>query len=173
LIFSAKTGADFTDEKEIQDLVKVLDEITCVMIPGCQEQYNKVLDVYGRPSLLTRYWAPLVLFYFGGNAAIKFSFRQKDNINLWLREAAETAQDFAVHWLWEPMLKVWETIRMKDQQLALLSKEGLRSDMEVWLALAPRCEYAFSYHGTDLACYAYIVIGKNGSPIWTRSLSSL
>lgn len=130
-IVCMETGANFGDNKNIDDLFRVLDEVTRLKIPNCQAQYNKVLDVYGRPSLLTRYWAPLVFFYFGGNAAIRYGFRQKDNILLWLREAGETAQDFVVHWLWEPMLKVWDTIRMKDQQLALLSKDGLRSDMEV------------------------------------------
>ncbi|CAM0140907.1 unnamed protein product [Umbelopsis sp. WA50703] len=122
--------ADFADRKDLDTLFNTLDEVIEKMLPGCQQQYTRILELYGRPSWLTRYWAPLIVLYFGGNAAIKYAFRQKDNIIIWLNEARETAQDFVVHWLWEPMLKVWDTIRMKDQQLALLSKEGLRSDME-------------------------------------------
>ncbi|KAI8583441.1 hypothetical protein K450DRAFT_223706 [Umbelopsis ramanniana AG] len=121
---------DFNDNKDMDSLIKVLDDITLVMIPKCEEQYNRVIGIYGKPSFLTRYWAPLTLLYFGGNVAVKYVSRQQDNIKIWMNEAVDTAQDFAIHWLWEPMLKVWDTIRMKDQQLALLSKEGLRSDME-------------------------------------------
>lgn len=121
----------FAESKDLDTLFNTLDEVTEKMLPGCQQQYTKILKLYGRPSWITRYWAPLIVVYFGGNATLKYAFRQKDNIKKWVIEARETAQDFVVHWLWEPMLKVWDTIRMKDQQLALLSKEGLRSDMEV------------------------------------------
>ncbi|KAG2180838.1 hypothetical protein INT43_008417 [Umbelopsis isabellina] len=121
---------EFAKSKDLDTLFNTLDEVTEKMLPGCQQQYTKILQLYGRPSWITRYWTPLIVLYFGGNAALKYAFRQKDNIKIWVNEARETAQDFVVHWLWEPMLKVWDTIRMKDQQLALLSKEGLRSDME-------------------------------------------
>jgi ATP synthase regulation protein NCA2 len=144
LLLTWNTGYDFNDNKDMDSLIKVLDDITLVMIPKCEEQYNRVIGIYGKPSLLTRYWAPLTLLYFGGNVTVKYVSRQQDNIKIWLNEAVETAQDFAIHWLWEPMLKVWDTIRMKDQQLALLSKEGLRSDMEV-------SYHVFSRHVTAIS----------------------
>jgi hypothetical protein len=144
LLLTEIVGYDFSDNKDMESLLKTLDEIIIVMIPKCEEQYNKVIGIYGKPSFLTRYWAPITLLYFGGNAAIKYVSQQQDNIKIWFREAIETAQDFAIHWLWEPMLKVWDTIRMKDQQLALLSKEGLRSDMEVSNLFSMTCTFVAS-----------------------------
>ncbi|KAI8644849.1 ATP synthase regulation protein NCA2-domain-containing protein [Parasitella parasitica] len=85
---------------------------------------------YGMPSLMTRYWIPALGSYFVGNIAIRYGFKRKNDIIHWIEEIGKTAHDFVLNWIWEPVVKVYGTIRLKDQRLSLLSKEGLQSDLD-------------------------------------------
>lgn len=110
-----------------QELVALIGRLV-----ACRDTiFAAVHDTYGPPSALTRYWIPAVVVYVSANAAARVVFERQEAIRAWFRELGETARDFAVHWIWEPMLKVWETIRLRDQRLSVLSKEGLRSDLDV------------------------------------------
>jgi nuclear-control-of-ATPase protein 2 len=101
--------------------------------------YNKnlhsVQSSYGVPSALTRYWIPTVASYFVGNWAIRYGFKRKEDIIHGVEELGKTAHDFILNWIWEPVLKVYETIRLKDQRLSLLSKQGLQSDLDVSITM--------------------------------------
>ena len=97
---------------------------------------NKLQSIqssYGTPSIITRYWIPTVGSYFIGSFAIRYGFKRKDDIIHWVEELGKTAHDFILNWIWEPVVKVYGTIRLKDQRLSLLSKEGLQSDLDVSL----------------------------------------
>ncbi|KAL0093120.1 ATP synthase regulation protein NCA2-domain-containing protein [Phycomyces blakesleeanus] len=96
----------------------------------CEQNLDSVYQIYGPLSVATRYWIPTLTLFLTGDIAIKYVFKRKDDIKQWIKELAITGHDFVVHWIWEPILKVWDTIRLKDQSLTLLSKEGLRSDLE-------------------------------------------
>jgi nuclear-control-of-ATPase protein 2 len=97
--------------------------------------YNNKLQCiqssYGTPSVITRYWIPALGSYFVGSLAIRYGFKRKDDIIHWIEELAKTAHDFVLNWIWKPVVKVYGTIRLKDQRLSLLSKEGLQSDLDV------------------------------------------
>lgn len=125
---SAQSSENDSPRDIAQGLSKIIESWT-----HCQVNITNVKAVYGPPSFLTRYWIPGVLGYFAANAAIQLiSAHQTDIIN-WFKELGETAKDFAVNWIWEPILQVWDTIRLKDERLDVLGKEGLRSDLEVRL----------------------------------------
>ncbi|KAI7859978.1 ATP synthase regulation protein NCA2-domain-containing protein [Circinella umbellata] len=96
----------------------------------CHENLNTVHELYQPPSAFVRYWIPALGLYIAGNTATTFVFNRKDALLTWFHELGKTACDFAINWIWEPILKVWETIRLKDQRLGVLSKEGLKSDLE-------------------------------------------
>ncbi|GAN08581.1 ATP synthase regulation protein NCA2 [Mucor ambiguus] len=85
---------------------------------------------YGTPSVITRYWIPALGSYFVGGLALRYGFKRKEDIIHWVEEAGKTAHDFILNWIWEPVVKVYGTIRLKDQRLSLLSKEGLQSDLD-------------------------------------------
>lgn len=97
--------------------------------------YNNKLQCiqssYGTPSVITRYWIPALGSYFVGSLAIRYGFKRKDDIIHWIEELGKTAHDFVLNWIWKPVVKVYGTIRLKDQRLSLLSKEGLQSDLDV------------------------------------------
>ncbi|KAI9497369.1 ATP synthase regulation protein NCA2-domain-containing protein [Zychaea mexicana] len=99
-------------------------------LPTCHENLNSVHELYQPPSALVRYWIPGLVLYIVGNTATTYVYNRRDAFLTWFHELGKTACDFAVNWIWEPVLKVWETIRLKDQRLGVLSKEGLRSDLD-------------------------------------------
>lgn len=98
----------------------------------CQVNITSLKTVYGPPSFLTRYWIPGIIGYFAGNVFIQLITERQDDLIQWFHELGVTTEDFLVHWIWEPVLQVWDTIRLKDdeQRLGVLGKEGLRSDLE-------------------------------------------
>ncbi|KAI8140932.1 ATP synthase regulation protein NCA2-domain-containing protein [Fennellomyces sp. T-0311] len=106
-------------------LCKMIDDLT-----ACRKNLNSVHALYRPPSAVIRYWIPGLLLYIAGNTAMTYVFNRRDAILTWLRELGNTARDFAVNWIWDPVLKVWDTIRLKDERLGVLSKEGLRSDLD-------------------------------------------
>ncbi|KAI8082286.1 ATP synthase regulation protein NCA2-domain-containing protein [Thamnidium elegans] len=85
---------------------------------------------YGIPSAMTRYWIPTVVSYFVGNWIIQYGLKRKEDIIHCVEELGNTVRDFALNWVWKPVLKVYETIRLKDQRLSILSKQGLQSDLD-------------------------------------------
>lgn len=105
------------------------------VVKNWSSEYNQNLQCvqssYGIPSVMTRYWIPAVVSYFAGNWAIRYGFKRKEDIIHCIEELGKTAHDFILNWVWEPVRKVYETIRLKDQRLSILSKQGLQSDLDV------------------------------------------
>lgn len=112
--------------KVAYDLKKVVEQ------QPTSEQYLALWNQdYGPPSRLTRYWIPGILALLGGKMALDYVFERKEDIVAWAKDGLHTMQEFFVHWLWEPSVKVLDTIRFKDQRIGLSSKEGLKSDLDV------------------------------------------
>jgi nuclear-control-of-ATPase protein 2 len=117
-----------TDPRQVaSELVQLIDT--------WKSTYSKNLStvgtVYGPPSGITRYWVPAILTYVVGKYVVRYGFKRKEDIAHYINEFGKTAYDFAVNWIYEPVMKVWDTIRLKDQRLGVLSKEGLKSDLAV------------------------------------------
>ncbi|OAD07978.1 hypothetical protein MUCCIDRAFT_158221 [Mucor lusitanicus CBS 277.49] len=96
----------------------------------CQLQIDTIRHANGPPSFITKYWIPGILGCVAGNMAVQLLTARQDDIIAWSKEIGITARDFAVNWIWEPVLQVWDTIRLKDERLSVLGKEGLRSDLD-------------------------------------------
>ncbi|EPB83757.1 hypothetical protein HMPREF1544_09498 [Mucor circinelloides 1006PhL] len=117
-------GASATDATA--ELYKVAKQWSCTY----NNRLQCIQSSYGTPSAITRYWIPALGSYFVGGLALRYGFQRKEDIMHWVEEAGKTAHDFILNWIWEPVVKVYGTIRLKDQRLSLLSKEGLQSDLD-------------------------------------------
>ena len=51
----------------------------------------------------------------------------------WFEEAKSTIVNFWSDWIWEPIIRMTDTIRHKENRLALMGKDSLNSDLEVHL----------------------------------------
>ncbi|CAO3590763.1 unnamed protein product [Absidia cylindrospora] len=107
------------------NLKKVVDQQ-----PRSQNYLQEWKKEYGPASALTQYWIPGLIVLFGGKMAISYVFERKEDIVAWTNDGIQTVRGFVVNWLWEPMVRVLDTIRFKDQRIGLSSKEGLKSDLQ-------------------------------------------
>ncbi|KAI9268395.1 ATP synthase regulation protein NCA2-domain-containing protein [Helicostylum pulchrum] len=144
----SKQDADKLQQRNVHHLQRHLDsmsDLQCCsasditaelygVVKSWSTVYNRNLRSeqasYGIPSVITRYWIPTVVSYFVGNWAIRYGLKRKEDIIHCVEELGKTAHDFALNWVWKPVLKVYETIRLKDQRLSILSKQGLQSDLD-------------------------------------------
>lgn len=133
----------------------------------CQLQIDTIRHANGPPSFITKYWIPGILGCVAGNMAVQLLTARQDDIIAWSKEIGITARDFAVNWIWEPVLQVWDTIRLKDERLSVLGKEGLRSDLDV----SKNCPFR-SYYMTNSQWSIPVVSRANGSWICSRPLST-
>ncbi|KAI8967342.1 ATP synthase regulation protein NCA2-domain-containing protein [Mycotypha africana] len=113
-----------------KDIASELNQILQTWSLSCESHFTTVQSLYGIPSTLSRYWIPALLLYYAGDYAIRYGLDRQDDILHYTREFGKTAYEFLLNWVWEPMVKVYNTIRLKDQRLSLLSKEGLQSDLD-------------------------------------------
>lgn len=123
---SSASEPSLQPEDIAKGLLEVIDDWN-----ACQENIVSLKNIYGPPSLLTRYWIPGIIGYFAGTAVVQIITERQEDIINWFSELGVTAKDFLVNWIWEPVLQVWDTIRLKDERLSVLGKESLVSDLEV------------------------------------------
>lgn len=123
---------DYINSSSSRKSVKLAEDLSQIIKDWykCESNIVKLKKIYGPPSFLTRYWIFGVVGYFAGNTAINIISEKQDDIIEWLQELGITVKDFAMNWVWEPILQVWDTIRLKDERLSVMGKEGLRSDIE-------------------------------------------
>ncbi|RUP48836.1 ATP synthase regulation protein NCA2-domain-containing protein [Jimgerdemannia flammicorona] len=100
-------------------------------LPNYSSRSSQIIQLYGSPSALTRYWPLAVTGYVGATHLIQYLSHNREDLVRWAQEVRQTTEDLVVHWLWEPVLKVWDTIRMKDRDLEAMSKESLRADRDL------------------------------------------
>lgn len=83
-----------------------------------------------RPSRLTRAWpwlltTPLVSYY----AYLKI-YNSRGTIKEYYTMAKETARGFLIDWVVDPCIKILETLRHGDGQMAIMGRESLKSDFD-------------------------------------------
>ncbi|KAI9272510.1 ATP synthase regulation protein NCA2-domain-containing protein [Sporodiniella umbellata] len=109
----------------VQNLLHIVKEW-----PKARETHlSEIQKAHGIPSAWTRYWIPALLSYGATQLTLNYLLKRKHDIIKFTKEFGNTVHDFLIDWVWEPVRKVWETIRLKDQRLGLLSKQGLQSDI--------------------------------------------
>ncbi|KAI9301701.1 ATP synthase regulation protein NCA2-domain-containing protein [Cunninghamella echinulata] len=127
-----KNSLTTTTTTTIQPSQAILDLKNIVDNQHIYQQYLTTWKTdYGIPSRLVRYWLPGITVYIASKQISSYVFNRKDDIISWLETSVETIREFLIHWVWEPTLKVLDTIRVKEenQQFGVSSKEGLRSDL--------------------------------------------
>src|SRR3954451_13281657 len=55
----------------------------------------------------------------------------QEDVIQWFEEVKSTVVNFWSDWVWEPLIKMMDTIRHKERRLVLMGKESLNSDLEV------------------------------------------
>lgn len=106
---------------------KVVDAMIS-RLPGF---YKNVIQQYGRPSIWIRLWIPILA---GGIFLVKcvknvVSYRQ--SLENGLKEAFSTAGQFLENWLYEPMRRIWKTIRHEDSLQLTAGAGSLQADLAV------------------------------------------
>ncbi|KAG1458269.1 hypothetical protein G6F55_005447 [Rhizopus delemar] len=112
-------------EQVVADLLQIVEQWPEVR----KSNLGAVQASHGIPSTWMRYWIPITVSYFVGQWSLRYLLKRRGDIIQFTQEFASTVYDFLTNWVWDPVKKVWETIRLKDQRLGLLSKQGLQSDL--------------------------------------------
>lgn len=132
--------------QSVREITMELEQLSKTWSSTYHQRSLAIQSLYGTPSRLTRYWIPALITYFVGVRAAQYAFERQNDIIHCVQEFGKTAHDFALNWIWEPVLKVYNTIRLKDQRLGVLSKEGLQSDLNVRYTLYSSCYSIFIYY---------------------------
>lgn len=122
---------NLSKESSARDVTLQLHQVVKAWSSNYHQNMQQIQSLYGAPSIWTRYWIPTLVSYILGRWTIRYGLKRKEDIAHGIKELGKTAHDFVLNWIWEPVRKVYETIRLKDQRLGILSKEGLQSDMDV------------------------------------------
>jgi nuclear-control-of-ATPase protein 2 len=84
----------------------------------------------GEPSRAARLWPTFVLAPLGTIIVVRIVTSSWDTIVEKAKEARETVIGFAINWVYEPCLKLLDTIKTGDQEGVIMSKESLNSDLQ-------------------------------------------
>ncbi|CAG8736716.1 20179_t:CDS:2, partial [Gigaspora rosea] len=97
-------------------------------LPKYDEQSTRIISYYGRPSALTRWWIPTIILSIV-TLKVRKQANWEDFLN-WFEDIKVTTVNFWNDWVWEPIIKMIDTIRHRESRLALMGKESLSSDLE-------------------------------------------
>ena len=106
-----------------------LRNIRRAQIPMQAEKSQNIIQRYGRPSRLVRYWLPTVALILSSSTLLRIFVNRKAQIISWVRELGATTIDFWYNWIVGPVKKVIGTIRHDEgSEIAIMSKESLEGD---------------------------------------------
>lgn len=125
------SSMNFSNASSARDVTLQLHQVVETWSSNYHQNMQHIQSLYGTPSIWTRYWIPTLASYILGRWTFRYALERKEDIVHGIEELGKTAHDFVLNWIWEPVRKVYGTIRLKDQRLGILSKEGLQSDMDV------------------------------------------
>nr|CAG8623420.1 3420_t:CDS:2 [Entrophospora candida] len=110
-----------TLEKENQgldDLSSRLQSIITTHLPSYVKQCNRITSIYGNPSFLTRWWLPVTISSVIAYKNRKYIYR--DNLMKLFDNVKITAINFFGDWIWDPIVHMMDTIRHRENRLALM-----------------------------------------------------
>lgn len=111
-----------------------LDDILSRYVEAQQGRVDTILSYAptgaGPPSRLARLWPTFVLAPLGTIIVIRVVTSSWDTIVEKAKEARETIKGFAINWVYEPCLKLLDTIKTGDEEGVIMSKESLNSDLQ-------------------------------------------
>ncbi|CAI2167128.1 7691_t:CDS:2 [Funneliformis geosporum] len=116
----------FTDSpSSLLALYTNLRSIISTHLPHYDEHSNRIISIYGRPSSLTRWWLPITI-----STVVVYKTRNHLYEKQWIDEVKSTIVNFWSDWIWEPIIRMMETIRHRERRLVIMGKDSLNSDLE-------------------------------------------
>jgi nuclear-control-of-ATPase protein 2 len=116
------------------DLGMLLHEVITTQLDVQQKRIDALLSAapvgLGLPSRMSRLWPVLVLGPVTSLIALRAITKSWDTILAKARDARETLQGFFVNWVYDPTIKLLDTIRTGEEQGMIVTPESLNSDLQ-------------------------------------------
>lgn len=116
------------------DLNGSLQSLVTKQLAQRQSNVDRLLSAapvgLGLPSRLARLWPMLVFGPVAAAVSIRIITRSWDTILVKVQDAKETVRGFAINWVYEPCVKLLDTIRTGDQDGVIMTPESLNSDLQ-------------------------------------------
>lgn len=134
LLLPELSGDGETVKEDKQDLGSTLNTLLTVSLKRQHEQVSGLLSPaplgLGTPTRLARLWPILILGPVSILAGTRIIMRSWDTIIAKAVDAKETVRGFAINWVYEPCIKLLDTIRTGDQEGVIMTRESLNSDLQ-------------------------------------------
>ena len=137
-IFTTAHAEEFSIQNQLYDgaipgnpaiLIGRLVHILKDRFPKYAASSNELVQKYGRPSCLVRYWLPFSLLFFSAYTSLRILTNRRTEIIRWVVNIGSTAVDFWSNWVLDPIQRLIGTIRHdKESEIAIMSKNSLMAD---------------------------------------------
>ena len=108
-------------------------EFVCGQLPKHTALHVAVTDIHKRPSRWTLAWPRIVLLPPVFLIGLRSIYSNRDSLIGNMVDAMQTVRIFWSQWIFEPIVDILNTVRSGGEEgVRVISKEGLKSDMEVW-----------------------------------------
>ncbi|GAA5822715.1 hypothetical protein JCM11251_004353 [Rhodosporidiobolus azoricus] len=111
------------------DLAHALSYLLTRTLPQHTSSFASRSSALAPPTALTRAWPYALAFPLAAYTAAKVIYRNRDSLEKFARETAETVRGFVVGWVVEPVKKILETLK-GGETVRLMGRESLRSDLD-------------------------------------------
>lgn len=126
------THANIANEDSNQRLVAMVHRLQLILrthLPNHERTSNHIVERYGRPTRLVRYWIPATAILLSSTTLLRILVNRKAEFLTWVHNLGTTTIDFWYNWVVEPVQKVVGTIRHdEDSEISIMSKESLKGD---------------------------------------------
>ena len=123
--------ANQLDANKPARLAKRLDQLLAKGIPGLVGNLKVVVNDYGKPPRLLRYWLPAGVLLLSSSTLLRIISNRQEDILQWIRDFGSTVRDFWFNWVIEPITKIIGTVRHdSNSEIAIMSRDSLRSDQD-------------------------------------------
>lgn len=118
--------ADFYQADDRDDLNSIVE------YAKLYQDGNNDFQILRKPSKITRYWPMAFLVTLYGPALIHKIWSSRDEIARFLSDnVVDFTRGLIVNWIWEPLKKIWATVRHDDgESVMLTTKENVQSEQD-------------------------------------------
>ncbi|KZT60280.1 NCA2-domain-containing protein [Calocera cornea HHB12733] len=92
--------------------------------------HDAIVAPHAPPSRWTRLWPRLVFLPVIAYFAARSLYASREQVWGWIKDSKETAKGFITSWVIEPVKEILKTIRTGEGEVQVVSKEGLKSDLD-------------------------------------------
>ena len=114
-----------------QAVAERLSRVLSLALPGYTDSTHLLMQEYGRPSRLVRYWLPITAGILSSSTILRVLVNRQAEILQWVQDFGATLIDFWRNWVIEPVRKVIGTIRHDEgSEVSIMSKRSLEGDRD-------------------------------------------